>query len=269
MDNGSLRPEPTLRLRVLAAELSLRTGRAVHPVSLLHSSKVAPAELGGQPAVVLETFLRRRAAGGGRLFTVLPLFLGPSRAISDYIPQVVRQARESCPGLRVRIAEALAGADPAAPDPRLAEIMADQVRRTMAEASMERPAVAMVDHGSPVEPVTQVRNAVAGQLRGILGPAVGDVRACSMERREGPDYAFNEPLLERVYDASGEAGGDLVVALFFLLPGRHAGARGDIAGICQGLLDRGVFKRIRMTGLLAEDARLLDLLQDRLDAVAR
>ena len=266
MDNGSLRPEPTLKLRALAAELSRRIGCPVHPVSLLHSAKVDPAELCGEPATVLEAFFRSRIAGGVNCFTVLPLFLGPSRAITDYVPQLVQEAQKTCSGLRVRIADPLAGADPAAPDPRLAEMVADQVRRTISEVSMERPRVALVDHGSPVEPVTQVRNAVADQLRGILGEAVRDVRACSMERREGPEYAFNEPLLERVYGEDGAVGGDLVAAMFFLLPGRHAGSGGDVAGICAGLLDRGAFERIRMTGLLAEDPRLLDILEDRLNA---
>ena len=40
VDNGSLKPEPTLHLRGLASDLEDELSVPVHPVSLLHSSKV-------------------------------------------------------------------------------------------------------------------------------------------------------------------------------------------------------------------------------------
>ena len=52
-----------------------------------------------------------------------------------------------------------------------------------------------------------------------------------MERREGDAYAFNDPLLESLGGISGFAGGRLILAMFFLLPGRHAGEGGDVAEI--------------------------------------
>ena len=68
--------------------------------------------------------------------------------------------------------------------------------------------------------------------------AIGDVVACSMERREGPEYDFNEPMLEAVVadpklrsTGDGSSGDDpdlLVVAMLFLQPGKHAGEGGDI-----------------------------------------
>ena len=44
--------------------------------------------------------------------------------------------------------------------------------------------------------VSQVRD----QLAGLLGASARFVVAASMERREGSEYDFNEPLLENVFD---------------------------------------------------------------------
>jgi hypothetical protein len=51
-----------------------------------------------------------------------------------------------------------------------------------------------------------------------------------MERREGAEYDFNEPLLE---DALQQAKGEAVILMLFLLPGRHAGGDGDVATIAK------------------------------------
>ena len=75
--------------------------------------------------------------------------------------------------------------------------------------------MALVDHGSPIELVSRLRDRVADQLSERLGQSV---QPCSMERREG-QYAFNDPLLENLAGAPGLAGGALVLAMFFLLPG--------------------------------------------------
>ena len=63
-----------------------------------------------------------------------------------------------------------------------------------------------------------------------LGAALGgmEVTACAMERREGAEYDFNEPMLEAALQTGA---GDAIVALMFLGPGRHAGPGGDIADI--------------------------------------
>ncbi len=264
VDNGSLRADAARGLRALAGAVGERIGRRVEPVSLLHSDKVDPARLDGRPAVILEHHLAARAACGVRRFLVLPLFLGPSRAVTEYVPELEMRARERWPDLSLASAGVLAGPDPRAPDPLLAEMAADAVRTVLERTGLARPAVALVDHGSPVEEVAQLRNAVAAHLRERLGGAARAVAACSMERRPGPEYAFNEPLLEAVDAAPGMGGGGaLVVAMFFLLPGRHAGENGDVAEICGGLRARGAFDRIERTGLLGEDPRLVDLLAGR------
>jgi hypothetical protein len=112
--------------------------------------------------------------------------------------------------------------------------------------------------------VNQVRNAIADQLAVLLHSEVAAVSACSMERREGTEYDFNEPLLERVGELDGWAAADVIVALFFLLPGRHAGAGGDVAQICDDLLETGVLSTVERTPLLCEHPLLIELLTDRL-----
>jgi sirohydrochlorin ferrochelatase len=266
IDNGSLRADSVFALRGLAAQLSERVGLKVEPVSLLHSSKVPASELGGVAARVVKPTLRRLIATGARKFVFVPLFLGPSRAITDYLPELIAEARVSAPDLQVVVADTLAGVDLTAPDMRLAEMLADNVRLTMQAAGLSHPRVALVDHGTPAEVVNQVRNAVAGQLAVLLQTEVAAVAACSMERREGSEYDFNEPLLERIAQLDGWASADVIVALFFLLPGRHAGAGGDVAEICDGLIAQDTLRSTVRTPLLGEHPQLVDILVDRLRA---
>jgi len=267
IDNGSLRAEAVLALRGLAAQLSELVGLRVEPVSLLHSSKVPASELGGVPARVVKSTLRRLIEAGERHFVFVPLFLGPSRAITDYLPELIAEGRALAPDIKVVVADTLAGANADQPDARLAEMLASHVRAAMQHSGLKTPRVAMVDHGTPAEVVNRVRNAVARQLAELLEGAVAGVEPCSMERRDGAAYDFNEPLLERIDQLDGWSGCDLVVALFFLLPGRHAGEAGDVAQICDTMIERRGVRSVVRTPLLCAHPLLLDLLADRLSAV--
>lgn len=261
-DNGSLRPEATRQLRQLAGQLSRRTGQRVEAVSLLHSHKIPAEQLDGVPATIVKRQLRAGMAAGHREFVVLPLFLGPSLAITDYLPQVVGELRQTEPTLSVRVAPPLAGLSVEDPDPRLVEALAEQV---LADGPLlEGDRVALVDHGTPIRPVNQLRDAVARQLGERLGHPVW---ACSMERREGPEYDFNDPLLEDLGAVPGVSGGVLRLAMFFLLPGRHAGSEGDVARIARGLVAGGHFASVSMSPLLGAHPRILDILKDRLAEV--
>ncbi|MBK8857900.1 MAG: hypothetical protein IPN11_09545 [Opitutaceae bacterium] len=97
MDNGSLEPAAILRLRGLADELGGRLRRPVQPVSLLHSNRVPAGQLGGRAAETVEAALRRRLASGESEFTLLPLFIGPSRALSEFLPEIVNRLRAEFP----------------------------------------------------------------------------------------------------------------------------------------------------------------------------
>ncbi len=254
VDNGSLEPAATLALRQIAAALAPQLGAAVAPVSLLHASAVPAEALGGVPAEILELALARRLAGGATDFVVVPLFFGPSRALTDYLPERVAHLREKHPALRVRVAAPLFQPE----DDRLARILADQIR---ARGGRQPFRVALVDHGSPVRAVTAVRDALAGQVRGLLG-AGAVVAPCSMERRAGPEFAFNEPLLADLL-AQPEWTGDVVVACQFLLPGRHAGPGGDIARICREAEARRSGLRTHQTALVGAHPGLIGILASR------
>lgn len=256
-----------MALRGLAAQLSERTGHLVEPVSLLHSHKVDASELDGKPATIVKRRLRQAVAKGVNRIIFLPLFLAPSRAITEYLPELIEEAQAECPELETKIAAPLSGLDIDSPDPRLAEILATHVREAIKSNGFVRPKVVLVDHGSPIETVARVRNAVAGQLSNLLFGEVAQVVASSMERREGEAYAFNEPLLERVNHCPGFTGGELLAAMFFLSPGRHAGPDGDVAEILGALSEGGAYEKVTMTKLIGEHPLLLEVLSARLDEV--
>ncbi len=232
VDNGSHRASSTLNLRELARKLGDALGQRIHPVSLLHSTKVDPAELGGEPAQILEPFLRAKREEGIHSFLIVPLFFGHSAAIYEYVPQRIREIRESgWYELEMRLAPSLVDLDDPGND-EVARILAELVEKKIAEESLIRPGITLVDHGTPRIAVNLVRNFLADQLRTLLGDKYGPVVASSMERREGDEYAFNEPLLENLLGSPG-FDRDVVLSMLFLSPGRHAGPGGDIARICE------------------------------------
>lgn len=263
VDNGSLRPAATFALRRLAQALSQQAGERVEPVSLLHSHKIPAEQLQGQPATIVRRRMRKLLSAGQREFVILPLFLGPSLAITDYLPTIVDELRQDYPDLVVKIAAPIAGQSVAQPDVRLAQMLAGHMPAHLAGGAEERK-IALVDHGTPFQPVNTLRNAVARQLAAQLKLPV---QPCSMERREGAEYAFNDPLLEHLAGVAGYAGSDLVLSMFFLLPGRHAGEGGDVAEIAAGLVQHGDFRSIHTCPLLGEHPLLLEILGDRLREV--
>ncbi|HTX66789.1 MAG TPA: cobalamin biosynthesis protein CbiX [Opitutaceae bacterium] len=261
VDNGSLQPQAIIALRALADRLGAALGQAVDPVSFLHADRVPAARLGGRPAEILAAALERRARTGLNDLLVVPLFFGPTASLTSSLPRLASKLGTRFPRLRVRAARCLV--DPGAPaDGRLAEMIADHVRASMAGGNA-RPALILVDHGSPTPAVGAVREHLAGQLADRLGPAVRGVLAASMDRRPGPAYAFNDPLLARAFERPGFDEGDVIVALQFLLPGRHAGPGGDVARICAAARRRHPGLRTVLTELVGAHPGLIALLADR------
>jgi len=265
VDNGSLEPAATLLLREVAAALAARTGREILPVSLLHSDRVPAERLGGVPAETVETVWRREAARGVTDFVTVPFFIGPSRALTDYLPDLAVKVRGDFPGLRVDVAGPLYESG----DDRLVRILAERVQAVLTPefTGGGRVRVALVDHGSPVPAVTAVRDALAVKLAGTLGEGVTAVAPCSMERRPGSEYDFNEPLLAGLLARERWNEGAVVVAQLFLTPGRHAGPEGDVAQICARAQAAAPGLRIARTEVLGTHPRLIDVLADRLAAV--
>jgi sirohydrochlorin ferrochelatase len=244
VDNGSYEPAATLALRGLALEVGKLIGQEVRPVSTMHSTKIDPALLGGQPAVIFEGAVQQAKADGIDELVVLPLFIGPSRAITEYLPKVFADAQ---PGkMKLSIREPLFG-------PELVTMLSDNLKST--GWTKGSGTVFLCDHGSPIPEVTRCRNSFAVSLRNQLGLKDDELIACSMERREGPEYDFNEPLLEHALPG---AKGEAVILMLFLLPGRHAGAEGDVATIAEEHAPEGL--RWKLSPLLGTHPALPALL---------
>ncbi len=252
VDNGSYEPAATLALRGLAKEVGQLIGREVRPVSTMHSTKIDPALLGGQPAVIFEQAVAQAKADSIDELVVLPLFIGPSRAITEYLPKVFADAQ---PGkMKLTVVQPLFGEDGA----ELTVMLADNLRAT--GWTKGSGTVLLCDHGSPIPEVTACRDALAASLRQALGLTPEELIACSMERREGAEYDFNEPLLE---DALQQAKGDAVILMLFLLPGRHAGPEGDVASIAKEHAPADL--RWKLSPLLGTHSSLPSLLMMRHD----
>ncbi|WP_043582725.1 sirohydrochlorin chelatase [Geminisphaera colitermitum] len=266
-DNGSLRADATRALRALAVALESRIGVPVEAVSLLHSTKIPADQLDGIPARLLEPALNAFfQQSPGAHAVLLPLFFGPSGAVTGYLPGRVRALLERFPA--ARITQACWLVDPAQPDggaPEIVAILADRVRAVIHSAGLGRPRVLLVDHGSPKRSVTAVRNLLGAALARELAGECAGVGVASMERREEERYDFNEPLLERALVTAPANQGDVVVALQFLSPGRHAGPGGDITQICQAAERANHGLRTQITDTLAGDPRLVEVLARRFD----
>lgn len=265
VDNGSLQPAAVLGLRDLATKLAERLAQPIEPVSLLHSSGIDSQLLDGRPAEILFPALERRLEQGFTEFIIVPLFFGPSQALTVYVPDNLGRLKKKFPDLRVTLAPHLHVSD----DTRLARILADQVRNERKNIAAATVRVALVDHGSPAAKVTKVRNELARQLAVELGAEVAAVAPCSMERRPEPTYAFCDPLLAKLLVTSPWSEGQVIVAMQFLLPGRHAGTNGDVAEICKQAEASHPQLRTHLTKLVAEHPLLIDILADRWRAVAK
>jgi len=244
VDNGSLRPEATLELRRLSAEVAQLLGQPVHPVSVLHSHKIAAALLTDEPAVIFEQAVQQAKVDGIAELILLPLFIGPSLALTEYLPKVFAEAQAGAMKLSIR--EPLFG-------PELQSMLIDNLKST--GWTKGSGTVLLCDHGSPIQEVTRCRNFFAVAIRTELGLKDDELIACSMERREGAEYDFNEPLLE---DALQQAKGEAVILMLFLLPGRHAGGDGDVATIAKERAPAGL--RWKLSPLLGTHPALPALL---------
>lgn len=262
LDNGSLRADSTRSLRRLAAALGERMGEPVHPVSLLHADKVAAAELDGQAASILRPFLEQRLVSGDRQFAVIPLFFGRSRALTHALPDAAAALRASYGPFQLDIAAPLCPLPGG--EPRLADILEENLHAAAARSGVSPQRVLLVDHGSPVPAVTAVRQWLAQALSDRLGPAVA-VSEAAMERRPGPTYDFNgEPLEQALARLVSEAPSQPIFLLpLFLAAGRHAGPGGDIERMRVAVEQRHPAAQITQAPLVGSHPKLIEILADR------
>lgn len=261
-DNGSTQPNATIQLRELSKLLSDEIGQTVNPVSLQHANKIPAEKIGGIKAQVFSEFMAEKLSEGQRDFILLPLFFGNSKALTKFIPDEKAKLEKEYGEFEIKIAK------PVYPLPegdiKLAKILADHVKQSAGELRN----IVLVDHGSPVPRVTAVREHLANALQVQLGEQYQLAQAC-MERREGKEYDFNGQLLEDwLNERAKEKSPGVVVAMMFFLPGRHAGEGGDIAGICQSVMDKNPGFNIAITPLIAEHPEFVSLLAQRFQFIA-
>jgi hypothetical protein len=265
IDNGSYKAESVLNLRDVAERLSICSGRIIHPVSLLHSNKISADKLNGLPAQVFEPYIIERINEGIRNFLVLPLFFGRSAAIYEYLPQRVGEIKKNnINKFDVKIAPPLVDLNNNEND-EVAQILAELVRLEISKNKLKRPAVTVVDHGTPRIKVNEVRNFLSNQLSKILKHEVESVNPSSMESRAGDEYSFNKPLLEEILGSSG-FDKDVVLSMLFISPGRHACKGGDVDMICKDAKNKNSDLRTYMSGLFSEHSGAIDILNARMES---
>jgi hypothetical protein len=261
VDNGSLRPEAIFSLRRVAQKLSSRTSFEVIPAGLLHSNKIDPSLLDGQIGQTIGTFLSSDQGEKQDELIVLPFFFGPSRGISEWLIEKLEEWQLKNSSRSYRVLDPLYKEN----EVQLAHALEQEVKLLGKEQKLDRVNVALVDHGTPVPEVNMVREDVGEALRVLMGNKVRDFSTCSMERREGDEYSFNDPLLEKLLLQWGEDGvTQVVVALFFLLSGRHAGKEGDLAEICTNVKKKFPEMNIFLTKPLGEHEIIFKILKDKL-----
>lgn len=261
-DNGSRRAGATLGLRMLAKRLGDELGQPVAPVSLQHADKIPADQLNGEPAQVFVDFLREQLTAGQRHFVVLPLFFGESRALTSFIPDQVDLLTEEFGEFELRIADVISPLPDG--EPRLVDILRNHIDAARGQAGEGASHVIVTDHGSPIPTVTAVRRHVAEQLAQWVEHGI-EIRQAVMERREGVEYDFNGRLLADELDAIAAKGdrAHVIVAMLFLLPGKHAGEGGDVASICEAAEQRNPGLRVDVTALVGTHPLLVDILRDR------
>lgn len=151
VDNGSSRPDSTLNLRRIAERLAERVGEPIRPVSLLHADRVPAGRLNGRPAELLAPTLKRLVGAGVRNLRLVPLFFGPSRALTQFVPELAAEVAAELGPFRLEVAPGLCPLPEG--EPRLVQILADNLSIAATRAAIEPRRVVLVDHGSPIPEV--------------------------------------------------------------------------------------------------------------------
>lgn len=256
VDNGSLNPNSIFNLRNVAKALGERVGLSIRPVGLMHSHKIDPVRLNNEAAETFESLLLSEESKGWQGLVVIPMFFGPSLAVTDWLPKKLdawqkEEAKRSFVILPCLYQHG---------DTRIAQALVSNTLKSITKSGMNQPFVALVDHGTPLRAVNQIREEIGSQLEELLKPEISGFSTCSMERREGEKYDFNDPLLAPLLDELSKKGEkEVVLAQLFLSPGRHAGKGGDLEEICSSFQGR-----LTRTELLGTHPAIIEILEDRI-----
>ena len=262
-DNGSGKAASVLNLRRLAKQLSDQSNKQVYPVSLQHAHKIPRSELNGMPADTLRLFLQQKLIEGERNFLLIPLFFGVSRALTSFIPRQVETLEAEFGQFKLNQGAVLYPLHEG--EPRLAEIIFDQIQARARGEKIEH--IILVDHGSPLSQVSQVRKRIAQDLRCLFDSNI-PITETVMERRKGPEYDFNGDLLEDQISQIARSTPDIALDLaqLFISPGRHAGPGGDIEKICERATATYPHLKIRISPPVGQHDKIVHILTDRLNS---
>ena len=264
-DNGSTRANATLKLRELADKLGSQTGFMIHPVSLQHANRIPEEALNNIPAQIFPEFMEQQLIKGNKNFILLPIFFGESKALTKFIPDELDSLKNKYGEFQLKIAEVIYPL----PDGEsiLCDIIHDHITDTAERENLDLNNVVIVDHGSPIPQVTNVRKHIAQSVQESFS---GDcnIEQAVMERREGAEYDFNGDLLDDWLKKKAQSGeSSVIVILLFFLAGRHAGEGGDIVEICNSVMKEYPELKITISPLISEHPKFLSILQSRLNNV--
>ncbi len=261
VDNGSLGPEAVLNLRTIAHSLAKITDCEVRPMGLMHSHKLEPSALDGIPGESMEAFLQSDEAGSMDQLRVLPFFSRAEFGGHRLVAAKPREVAIEKKGRSFAVLDFLFAPE----DDRLARILADLCLKRFPSAETPPPHLILVDHGTPLPEVNRVREEVGQQLEALMGKRIGGFSTCCMERRPGKEYDFNDPLLENLLRSLREDGvRRVLLAQFFLSPGRHAGENGELARICKGFEQTAPGFEICRLPTMGNHPLMLEILADRI-----
>jgi sirohydrochlorin ferrochelatase len=267
VDNGSRRADAVLNLNRLAKQLSQRSGKTIDAVPLQHADKIPSVAfgdaLGGKPVITFPAYVRNALTQGVDEFVILPLFFGHSRAISSFIPDTLNGLQKAHGKFNWRIADVLCPLPGG--EPELARLLYENLEMSAHTPLGKLDYIILTDHGSPSRQVNDVRVKLAEQLAPYL-PAHVPLLQAAMERREGPEYDFNGPLLQDLLEQLARESGaaNVAISMLFISPGRHAGEGGDIAGICDQAMQRHPGLAVHVSPLVGDSPLLIEILFNRL-----
>lgn len=267
VDNGSTRVDAAVQLRKIALKLSEQTALKVHAVSLKHSDRIPKEDvenkLAGKKTRVFTEFVTEHLLADQREFILIPLFFGKSRALTSFVPDEKEKLEEEFGPFKLSMTDVLYPLDEGSSD--LVEILYEHaVIAAEGDTKEDLKNLVLVDHGSPIKKVNDVRQGLAASLNKKM-PEGLTIHQAAMERREGKEYDFNGELLEVYLNRLAETGETKVTVLLqFLLSGTHAGANGDIVQICNSVMDKYPNFKISTSPLIGENEKLINLLAQKL-----
>lgn len=263
-DNGSVRAQATLQLRQLAEQLSTITQRNIHPVSFQHADKISADKLQGREAQVFLPFIQQQLQLGESEFVIIPLFFGFSKALSSFVPDECKKLDATPDNFKVSITQVIYPMPHG--NPLLGKIIIDHIHQTAEQHQLPANNCVLVDHGSPVPRVTEVRQHLASSVQSALADGV-QLDQAVMERREGKQYDFNGQLLQDYLNEKAQAGArSAIVILMFFLPGRHAGQGGDIEEICDSVMQQYPDFKVAISPLITQHPEFLNILKQRVES---